>query len=147
MVVHRLAGACHCGNVRVAVGLSQPPDTYSPRACDCDFCSKHGAAYLSDPEGSLRVEVRDARSLGRYRQGSAIADCLICRNCGVLLGIAYTHEGRSYATINSRIFAAETNFAAAVAVSPKTLPASAKAERWRSLWFRDVDIVGGEVRG
>lgn len=47
---------------------------YHPRACDCDFCRKHGAAYISDPQGAVRIQVKDAQQLGRYRQGSGIAE-------------------------------------------------------------------------
>ena len=74
----QLSGGCHCGNLRLQVELTRIPGEYSPRACDCDFCCKHGAAWLSDPQGSLRISVRDAGQLvgnmsGGEKQCLAIA--------------------------------------------------------------------------
>ena len=144
MSMHALEGACHCGNIHVAARLARAPETYSPRACDCDFCRQHGAAYLSDPEGALRIRVGDGQLLGRYRQGSASADCLFCRRCGVLIGVAYQQDGRLFATINSRIVLGATRLGEPLAVSPKTLSATEKTARWQALWFRDVELVCGE---
>lgn len=141
MTTRRIEGACHCGNVHADIELARAPETYSPRACDCDFCRQHGAAYFSDPQGALRIGVRDAQLLGRYRQGSAIADCLFCRRCGVLIGIAYEQEGRLFATLNSRIVEGATRFGKTLEVSPKSLTAAKKAERWQELWFADVKIT------
>jgi len=144
MSIHRLEGACHCGNSRVEVALSRAPETYAPRACDCDFCRRHGAAYLSDPAGALRIRVKDARLLGKYRQGSALADCLICTNCGVLLGVAYAADGRLFATVNCRIVEGGIVFAETIVVSPKALSAAQKVERWKELWFSDVAIFAAQ---
>jgi len=113
-----------------------------PRACDCDFCRKHGAAYISDPQGSVRIQVKDAQQLGKYRQGSGIAECLICRNCGVLVGVVYVDNRRLYAGINCKVIDGNPGFAEAVPVSPKTLPDDEKVGRWKDLWFADVCIDG-----
>ncbi|MFC5300276.1 GFA family protein [Azospira restricta] len=139
---YHLRGGCHCGALRIDIGLPRPPETYGPRACDCDFCRKHGAAYFSDPDGSLRVMVGDARFLGRYRQGSGIAECLLCTNCGVLLGVAYREDERLYAAINYRVVEGGVVFGEAQPVSPKTLTANEKVRRWKALWFADVALVG-----
>src|SRR5260221_14679366 len=96
-----MTGGCHCGNIAVEMELPRAARTYSPRACDCDFCRKHGAAYVSDPQGCLRVRIRDGRDSGTYRQGSEIADCLFCRNCDVLVGANYRSEGKIYGVVNA----------------------------------------------
>ena len=41
-----LSGACHCGALRLQLTLPGDPADYAPRACDCDFCRKHGAAFF-----------------------------------------------------------------------------------------------------
>jgi hypothetical protein len=135
-----LQGGCHCGNIHVEVLLPRAPSTYNPRACDCDFCRKHGAAYISDPQGSVRLQVKDAQQLGKYLQGSGIAECLICRNCGVLVGVVYEDDGRLYAGINSKVINDSPGFSEEVPVSPKTLPDDKKVKRWKGLWFADVSI-------
>jgi hypothetical protein len=139
-----VSGSCHCGNIHVELELTREARSYNPRACDCDFCRKHGAAYVSDPAGALRIRVRDATQLGRYRQGSGTAELLLCRNCGVLVGAWYRAERRHYAAVNARI--ADVRFGADEPVSPRTLPVNDKVRRWQDLWFPDVTMEGADGR-
>jgi hypothetical protein len=137
--MYRLGGGCHCGNIAVEVELPRAPATYHPRACDCEFCRKHGAAYVSDPQGALRILIRDQRHAGRYTQGSGMAELLLCRNCGVLAGALYAEHGRLYATVNARILdPAAGQFAAEQPVSPQTLADREKVQRWKDIWFSSV---------
>jgi hypothetical protein len=139
--MEELSGGCHCGNLRVELKLSQPPGGYQPRACDCDFCRMHGAAYVSDPKGSLSIRIRAEPYRGSYRQGSGQADLVYCRQCGVLVGALYTETGRLYGTINSRVIDGPTPFGAEQNASPKALSGEQKAMRWRDIWFRDVSVL------
>lgn len=143
--MHQVKGSCHCGNIRADLVLVRAPETYNPRVCDCDFCRKHGASYLSDPDGTLRIHVNEARRLGKYRQGSGLADCLLCTHCGVLVGVAYRENGRLFAAINCRVVEDGTRFGEKESVSPKSLGASEKTERWKAAWFRDVVIATGDA--
>ena len=123
-------------NIRLDIGLSRVPEMYAPRACDCDLCRKHGATYLSDPNGSLAIRIDDAGRAQCYRQGSGSAECLLCTNCGVYVGAFYRDSnGLSYGTVNVRVLDGETKFRAEQFVSPKTLSADEKSERWRAIWF------------
>lgn len=139
--MHRLNGGCHCGNIRFEMALPNAPETYSPRACDCDFCHKHGAAYVADPDGSLLIRLQDEQMVTRYRQGAGIADCLVCATCGVLVAIHYQGEGQGFAAVNSRAIDGGVRFAESIPVSPKELSASEKVERWKRLWFQQVNIM------
>lgn len=134
-----VSGGCHCGNIRVELQLTRATDSYNPRACDCDFCRKHGAAYVSDPDGALHIRIADPAQAGRYRQG-AQAEMLICRQCGVLLGALFADGGRCYATVNASVLDPAVRLGAATVVSPKTLSAGDKAARWQSIWFAHVSI-------
>jgi hypothetical protein len=142
--MHEVSGGCHCGNIRVELQLARAPASYQPRACDCDFCRKHAAAYVSDPEGSLLVRIRQAQDAGKYVQGSAQAEMLLCRNCGVLVGALYAHDGRVYASVSARVIEGDAKFAPDQPVSPKALTAREKVQRWRDIWFRDVRIRAGD---
>lgn len=142
MTLHTTSGACHCGNIFVDLALANPPGSYRPRACDCDFCRKHGAAYVSDPSGGVLIGIKDPRELVKYRQGSRSADFLLCRSCGVLVAILYENDERLYATINARAVAATTHFGAEQLVSPKKMLAADEAERWQNRWFTNVKLVG-----
>jgi len=136
----RLTGTCHCGNIYFELTLTSAPGTYQPRVCDCIFCHKHGASYVSDPQGSLRFHIHDECHFGKYRQGSRTADCLVCQICGVLVGITYVNEGQRFGTVNIRAINDDVNFAEAMAGSPKKLAVCEKLVRWKDLWFSDVII-------
>jgi hypothetical protein len=142
MTVHTASGACHCGNIVVELALAAPPGSYRPRVCDCEFCRKHGAAYVSDPKGSVQIGIRETRELVKYRQGSRSADFLLCRSCGVLVAVLYDHRERLYAAINARAVDSSAHWAEEQSVSPMELSAAEKAERWRDVWFADVKILG-----
>jgi hypothetical protein len=134
-----LKGGCHCGNIRIAVQLSRATEAFSPRACDCDFCQKHGAAYISDPAGTLRIEIQSAQKVARYRQGSGTAECLLCGTCGVLVAVTYQAEGRMFATVNCRAIEGAA-FGEQVIVSPRQLGVSDRIGRWKELWFSEVAV-------
>jgi hypothetical protein len=139
--LNTLTGGCHCGNIQLTLELTRTPETYNPRACDCDFCTKHSAAYLSDPKGALTVRIRDEGQVGRYRQGNAIAEFLICTHCGVLTVVTYENAGQVYGAANARAIQGGKGFAAEQPVSPKTLSADQKTSRWQDVWFPDVTIT------
>ncbi len=140
--MHRLGGGCHCGNIRVELELTRSAGTYNPRACDCDFCRKHRAAYVSDPQGSLLIQIRDERDCGRYAQGSGQAELLLCRHCGVLIAPLYREAGRVYAAVNINVVEGVA-FGAQQTASPKALAAADKVKRWKDLWFSNVTLRTG----
>ncbi len=135
------SGGCHCGNIRVELQLSREPSSYSPRACDCDFCRKHRSAYVSDPHGSLRIRVLDRRRMGSYRQGNELAEMLLCTRCGVLIAALFHSQGRSFATLNVAVVEGNPVFADEQTVSPKKLTPEQKMARWKSIWFPDVTFL------
>jgi hypothetical protein len=135
-----LHGGCHCGNIRVELQLTRAPGTYRPRACDCSFCLKHGAAYISDPLGTLRLTIRDEREATRYAQGSGQAQLLLCSTCGVLVSPLFSDGGRLYAAVNVNALENAAAFGMPQPASPQTLSAGDKVKRWRELWFSDVTI-------
>lgn len=133
---HVLHGGCHCGRLVWVAALAQPPAAYTPRACDCSFCTKHGAAWLSDPQGALRLRLRGEPL--RYRQGSAQADFIACPHCAVLVMVTCRIDDRLHAAINVRSVADTVDFAPEQGASPQRLAADDKRERWSKLWFADV---------
>lgn len=139
--MHQLVGSCHCGNIGVSVGLPREPHEYCPRVCDCEFCRKHGASYFSDPGGILSLRVADRKLLHSYRQGSGTAEMLLCKNCGVLIGGVLRADGEVFAAINTKVIDANVHFGDDKIASPKLLSVEQKTERWRKLWFRNVEIT------
>lgn len=140
----RMSGGCHCGNINLQLELSRASTAYTPRACDCTFCTKHGAAYISDPQGSLRIQIINEGNSRLYRQGSGTAECLLCANCGVLVGVLYRAGGQIYATVNAKAVDTSTGgFGIEKPVSPKDLPNPDKITRWQSIWFPTVTLTYG----
>ncbi|HEY0505672.1 MAG TPA: aldehyde-activating protein [Lysobacter sp.] len=132
-------GGCHCGRLAFEARLTQPLSAYAPRACDCSFCRKHGAAWLSDADGILTLRVRGEPL--RYRQGSGQAEFLACPHCAVLVMVTAQMDGRGYGAINARTLEETAGLVAAQPASPQALAADQKVERWSRLWFADVRIV------
>jgi len=116
------------------------PASYNPRACDCDFCLKHAASYVSDPGGKLIIMVENEANLSRCRQGSGIADFLVCKICGVLVGVCHGEHERLYAAINSKTVENAADFGPETAASPKTLNDQDRVQRWKNSWFSNVSI-------
>lgn len=141
MGLKKLSGGCHCGNIQMELELTRAPETYNPRACDCDFCTKHSAAYLSDPQGSLAIRIKDGSRTTKYCQGSGQAEFLICTNCGVLVGVTCNTKGRVYGAANAKAIEGGKRFGPEQPVSPKTLSGSEKMSRWQDVWFPDVNIT------
>lgn len=138
--MHEHRGGCHCGNLRITLRTRRPPGELQPRACDCTFCRKHRAAWVSDPAGKLHVRVGDAARLSRYSQGSGSAQLLICSACGVLVAAVYQGEERLYGTVNAWALEASEELGEPVPVSPQRLSAPEKRARWQTLWFADVSV-------
>ncbi len=135
-----VTGGCYCANVLLKIRLARAPEAYNPRACDCGFCRKHGAAYISDDSGSLGIEIGTAGDRGSYRQGSEAADFLFCRRCGVLIGVTCEINGRLYGAVNVRSLDSAVAFGPEQSVSPKQLSATGKLQRWQGVWFPDVVV-------
>jgi hypothetical protein len=94
-------GGCHCGNLRLRLSLSQPPEETALRACLCSFCRAHGTRTASDPRGSAAIEAEDWSLVEPYRFGSGTAEFLICRRCGVYLGAICETASGTRAVINT----------------------------------------------
>jgi hypothetical protein len=127
-------GGCHCGRLRWQFTTAMALADVVPRACDCDYCARHRAAWVSDAAGQLRIHASVAK-LQRYRQGSGQAEFLLCRDCGVLVAvIAHSDDGRLLGAVNRNAFDQRDAFMAETVVSPQRLAAETRLERWSQLW-------------
>ncbi|UNK48352.1 aldehyde-activating protein [Lysobacter sp. S4-A87] len=135
--------SCHCRRLVMEATLTRPLHDYAPRACDCDFCRKHGAAWLTDPSGSLRLRQRGNDSARRYRQGSDQAEFIACAYCAVLVMATYESDGHLFAALNVRTIEGTADLAAEQVAQPRLLSAEDKPLRWQQLWFADVRIEVG----
>jgi len=138
--MHKVTGECHCGNISYLAEISYDLSVTKPRACDCEFCTTHGASYVSDRNGSLKIKIKKAIELSKYRQGTRIADFLICKNCGVLVGVCYEEHGIVYASLNTKSLHTNNELSESQIISPKQLTDKERIKRWKEFWFSNVKI-------
>lgn len=134
-------GQCYCGNITLELNLPNSISTYTPRECDCSFCQKHGAAWLSDPHGKLLITINHPENLLRFHQGSRQAEFLICQSCGVLAAVCYSENTTNYTAINYRALQNKNQPGNPVTVSPQKLSAEEKTSRWKEVWFSNTKIL------
>lgn len=134
-------GGCHCGGVHIEFTTHAAPAGTTPRACDCSFCRKHGAAYVSDPAGRLRITATTPGVLHAYHQGSNTARFQLCGRCGVLVAVLFEHDGQTYGAVNAGCLDEPALFGAPVAASPQRLSPEEKVTRWLRVWVPDVQVV------
>jgi hypothetical protein len=139
-----LHGKCHCGNIAFSLTWDPDPVEIPARACDCSFCTRHGAAWTSNPDGSLTVTVREPSLVNRYAFGTNTADFHVCARCGVVPIVTCRTEGKLYAVVNVNTLDD---------IDPTMLhhrPASfseedvaSKLSRRQNNWIADVTFVEG----
>src|SRR5262245_31401797 len=98
---HTYRGACHCGNIEVALNSDHSPSELGVRADNCSFCVKHRAVFTSDPTGELAIAVRDPTAVNRYQFGTRTADFMICRTCGVFVVAMMTAPPAGVVNVNA----------------------------------------------
>jgi len=83
---------CHCGLLTARYRTAIDRSAWSVRACQCSFCRSHGSLMTSDPAGELEFRSTDPTRVQRYRFGGRTAEYLICRECGVYVGVEMASE-------------------------------------------------------
>ena len=100
----RIAGSCHCGNIRFTLDWLPEPAAIPARACTCSFCTKHGGVWTSCPTGSLQVQIADPARVHRYAFGTKTADFHVCTACGVVPVVTSRIDGREHAVVSVNAF-------------------------------------------
>jgi hypothetical protein len=95
------SGACHCGAIRGTLAATKPAAELQVRACQCGFCTRHGAMTVSDPAGRATFEIERA-ALARYQFGTRTGTSLLCARCGMYAGVMLEDEGKVWSVLNVR---------------------------------------------
>ena len=93
-------GQCHCGAIRVELASNRPAEEQVLGACQCSFCRKHNARAFSDPKARVTLTAVDPQQLQRYSFGLRTSEQIICRRCGVYVGMTLTDGDRVWSVIN-----------------------------------------------
>ena len=142
-----LTGGCHCGNLQLRFATHLPAAQLPVRSCTCSFCVRHGAQTASDPAGRVRITVRDAHRLVRYRFGLRTADFLLCGQCGVYVAALLPDGKASAATVNVNTLAERPLLTREpVAVSYDDEDKAERVARRRARWT-PAEVVVRQARG
>ena len=143
MLIH---GKCHCGNISFSLTWEPDPVEIPARACTCSFCVKHGGVWTSNPQGALKVTVKDPSLVSRYAFGTRTADFHLCVRCGVVPVVTSWIEGRLYAVVSVNAFEGIDQS------MPRRTPASFDGEgsdsrlaRRQRNWIANVEYLQGSV--
>jgi len=96
-----LSGTCHCGVIRARLMASKPAAELQLRACQCSFCTRHGAMTVSDPAGRATFEI-DRAALTKYQFETRTGTSLICARCGMYGGVMLEGGGKTWSVLNVR---------------------------------------------
>lgn len=99
-----IQGKCHCGNISFSLSWAPDPAEIPARACTCSFCVKHGGVWTSNPEGALKVVVKDPSLVSRYAFGTRTAEFHICARCGIVPVVTSTIDDHLYAVVSVNAF-------------------------------------------
>jgi hypothetical protein len=97
----RYEGSCHCGAIRATLYASRPAAELEVRACQCSFCTRHGAKTVSDPAGRARFEI-DGAALSWYLFETRTGMSLICNRCGTYAGVMIEDGDNFLSVLNVR---------------------------------------------
>lgn len=137
-------GRCHCGNVSYQFDTDLTIKELGIRKCDCSFCLKNGARYISDPMGELTISVQDENSLQKYQFGTQTAEFLRCSHCGVMPACTCEIEGILYGIININTLDKVEHFgrhAKVMSYEEETL--EERLNRRKQNWIGNVKIITG----
>ena len=95
-----IESSCHCGNIKLRMHTKKNEHELTPRTCQCDFCQSHGANWISDPDGEIRIRFEDSDKVNYYRFGHKTSDFIVCNNCGVVTIALCELDGQNHAVIN-----------------------------------------------
>ena len=59
-----LYGGCDCKNIEIVWHIAD--QEFVPRACQCEYWQSKSAAYVSQPNSSIEVTVRNSDCIGKY---------------------------------------------------------------------------------
>jgi hypothetical protein len=124
---------CHCGNLSARYRTALEPVSWSVRACQCSFCRSHGLLMTSDPTGEIEFRSTAIERVQRYRFGSRAAEVLLCRECGVVVGVQTDTPGR-FAVLNVLALRPQLALPAAQPMEFGAESAAVRGARWAARW-------------
>lgn len=102
--MREISGQCHCGNINYQFTWPGSGQRIPVRACECTYCQKRGAVWISNPDGTLDVKVTEPQSMHHYQFGHQTATFHICGRCGIVVMASCDIDDATYAVVNVNTF-------------------------------------------
>ena len=134
------SGGCYCGNITIVFKTEQDASDLTPRECDCGFCRRNGAEWVSDPQGRIDIAVMNEAALSLYEQGSKLARFWICQRCGTTTAVTAEINGKLHGAVNANCLEGAEKLGQSEPASPKTLSDYEKRIRWEDLWTSETIV-------
>lgn len=139
---HVIDSHCHCGNIEIDLHTDKSESDFTPRACQCTLCRRHGASWIADPDGEVRARIRDRAQVSFYRFGHKTSDFIICKSCGVLMMAMSEAQGRTRAVLNVAAMLDRTFAGAPVATDLEGETVDGRMDRRERNWTGKVVFEG-----
>ena len=138
--MRELRGSCHCGNVEFTLYTEKSTGDLVPRRCSCSMCRRHGASYISDPDGRLVLRYRDPSLLSLYRLGHGTAQWIICSRCGVLTAVLCEVDERLRAVVVVQSMVEHTFLASETPTDFEGETVAERLARRANTWIGTVEV-------
>jgi hypothetical protein len=136
-----LRGGCQCGNLQVV--WKTVDYSVAPRACQCEYCRRHGAAYVSKAGTAFSAHIARPAQYRVVHHGSGMAQFHECSHCGELVFVTAQLNGDCYGALNAACLGNPLGFAEPVCVQLAAQTPEQKTQRWLETWCRPVRIRSG----
>jgi hypothetical protein len=137
-----ISGSCHCTNISFELDWQPEPMEIPARSCTCSFCTKHGGVWTSNPNGRLKVMVKDPSRVSKYTFGTETAQFHICSTCGVVPLVTSRINGCLYAVVSIHAF--DDVDPSLLRLAPATFEGEsvdARLTRRKRNWIANVEYV------
>ena len=135
-------GQCHCGNISVVFQSDKDAKDFVPRICECTFCTKHSARWISDSAGKIDVTIKDASQVSRYAFGHKTAEFITCSTCGVTLLAVSKIEGNYHAVLNVNVLDDQGSFTGTESAFDYDAESElSRLDRRKKNWIGRVELI------
>ena len=97
-------GGCSCKNIVISLSLDSELSQHTPRACQCSYCKKKNAAYISFPDWKMEVRIKNSDQINKFRFSTRTADFVSCKICDELIYVVSKIGNKNYSVVNITAF-------------------------------------------
>ena len=97
-------GGCSCKNIVISLFLDSELSQHTPRACQCSYCKKKNAAYISFSDWRMEVKIKNSDQINKFRFSTRTADFVSCKICDELIYVVSKIGNINYSVVNITAF-------------------------------------------